>query len=290
MKRDLEIDLLRSFLAVAAHRNFTQAARAIGRTQSAVSLQIKRLEEIVGKRLFERSRQSVSITHAGEVLLVYTNRILAANDAALSHMQRPEAEGLVRIGTPDDYATFLLPPILSAIAKDHPRLKFEVTCDNACDLLPMLEHGDLDVVVATHRPNAVAGQIARYEPLHWVASPDYVDDPETPLSLVLFPTGCVCRDIALDALKLIDRPWHVAYSTRSIGLMEKAILESSGISVMEASIIPAGLKIIDGQAGFPPLSEVVISVHQSNTNEPHVSLVAEYLLAKLGSVAMRDAS
>ena len=290
MKRDLEIDLLRSFVSVAAHRNFTKAAHAIGRTQSAVSLQIKRLEEIVGKRLFERSRQSVSITPVGEALLVYANRILATNDAALSHIQQPEAGGLVRIGTPDDYATFLLPPILSALTKEHPRLQFEVTCDNACDLLPMLDQGQLDVVVATHRPNDVAGQIARYEPLHWVAAPDYADDPEMPLSLVLFPTGCVCRDTALDALKRIDRPWRVAYSTRSIGLMERAILESSGVSVMEASIIPAGLKIIDGHPGFPPLPEVVISVHQSNTSELHVGLVADFILAKLGRVTMQDAS
>jgi DNA-binding transcriptional LysR family regulator len=290
MKRDLEIDLLRSFTAVAAHRNFTKAARAIGRTQSAVSLQIKRLEEIVGKRLFERSRQSVSITPVGEALLVYANRILATNDAALSHIRRPEAGGLVRIGTPDDYATFLLPSILSALTKEHPRLQFEVTCDNACDLLPMLDQEQLDVVVATHRPNNVAGQIARYEPLHWVAAPDYADDPETPLSLVLFPKGCVCRDTALDALKRIDRPWHVAYSTRSIGLMERAILENSGVSVMEASIIPTGLKIIDGQPGFPPLPEVVISVHQSSTSELHISLVADSILAELGRVAMREAS
>ncbi|UXN58159.1 LysR substrate-binding domain-containing protein [Phyllobacterium zundukense] len=290
MKRDLEIDLLRSFAAVAAHRNFTHAARAIGRTQSAVSLQIKRLEDIVEKRLFERNRQSVSITHVGEALLVYANRILAANDAALSHLHRPEAEGLVRIGAPDDYATFLLPPILAAIAKEYPRLQFEVTCDNASDLLPMLDQGQLDVVVATHRPNAVAGQIARYEQLHWVASPDYMDDPDAPLSLVLFPTGCVCREVALDTLKRIDRSWRIAYSTRSIELMEKAILESAAVSVMEASIVPASLKIIDGQIGLPPLPEVVISVHQSNTSEPHVSLVTDFLLEKLGRVEWREAS
>ncbi len=110
MKHDLEIDLLRSFVAVAVHRNFTRAGQAVGRTQSAVSLQIKRLEGIVGKQLFERTRQSVSVTHMGEALLVYANRILAANDAALSYIQRPEAEGLIRIGAPDDYATFLCPP------------------------------------------------------------------------------------------------------------------------------------------------------------------------------------
>ncbi|WP_170328964.1 LysR substrate-binding domain-containing protein [Ruegeria arenilitoris] len=290
MKRDLEIDLLRSFVAVAAHRNFTHAAQAIGRTQSAVSLQIKRLETIVEKRLFERSRQSVSITQTGEALLVYANRILAANDAALSHLQRPEAEGLIRIGAPDDYATFLLPPILSALAKAHPRLQFEVTCDNASDLLPMLTRGQLDVVVATHRPDSVAGQVARHEPLHWVASPDFIDDHDQPLSLVLFPSGCVCREIALDVLKRIDRRWRVAYSTRSIGLIEKALLDGSSVSVMEASVIPPGLRIIDGQAGLPSLHEVVISVHQSNACQAHVSLAADFLVEKLGRAPLRAVS
>ncbi|PHS19433.1 MAG: LysR family transcriptional regulator [Blastopirellula sp.] len=289
MKRDLEIDLLRSFVAVAAHRNFTHAAQAIGRTQSAVSLQIKRLEDIAEKRLFERSRQSVSITQVGEALLVYANRILAANDAALSHLKRPEAEGLVRIGAPDDYATFLIPPILSALTKETPRLQFEVTCDNASDLLPMLGQRQLDVVIATHRPEAVAGQVARYEPLHWVASPDFMDDPEASLSLVLFPSGCVCRDIALEALQRIDRSWRITYSTRSLGLMERAILDSSSVSVMEAAVIPPGLMIVDGQAGLPPLSEVAISVHRPNSCEAHVSFAADFILERLGRVALRVA-
>lgn len=290
MKRDLEIDLLRSFAAVAAHRNFTHAAKAIGRTQSAVSLQIKRLEDIVEKRLFERDRQSVSITQVGEALLVYANRILASNDAALSHLRRPEAEGLVRIGAPDDYATFLLPAILSALSNEHPRLQFEVTCDNASDLLPLLDQGQLDLVVATHRSDAVAGQVARYEPLHWVAAPEFKDDPDETLSLVLFPKGCVCREVALEALKRIDRSWHVAYSTRSIGLMERALLDGNAVSAMEASVIPSSLKIVDGQLGLPPLSEVAISVHHSNARETHVSLAADFILSKLGHVQLRAVS
>jgi len=283
MQRDLEIDLLRSFVAVAAHSNFTKASVAIGRTQSAVSLQIKRLEEIVGKRLFDRSRNSVAITRTGEALLVYANRILATNDAALSHIQRPAAEGLVRIGTPDDYATVLLPPILAAFAKDYPLVRFEVVCDNACNLLPLLDSEELDLVVATHRHDVVAGRVARYEPMHWVASPGYIDDPENPLSLVLFPQGCVCREIALGALKNIDRDWHVAYSTRSIALIEKAVLAGSGVTVMEASTIPAGLRIVDGLASFPSLPEVAISVHQgSGRVAEHVSLAADFILTELG--------
>lgn len=288
MRRDLEIDLLRSFVAVAAHRNFTKAANALGRTQSAISLQIKRLEEIVGKRLFDRDRQSVVITNNGEALLVYAHRILNTNDAALSHIQTPEASGLVRIGAPDDYATCLLPPILAEINRNHPRLQLEVTCDNACELLKHLESGALDVVVATHSSTAVSGEVARYEPLHWVAATDYLDDPSAPLSLVLFPAGCVCRDIALDALKRIDRNWHVAYSTRSIGLMEQAILNDACVSVMEASTIPRGLTVIDGHEGFPSLPNVAISVHRPNKQATPITIVADFLVARLGANTKRS--
>ena len=282
MRRDLEIDLLRSMVAVAAHKNFTKAAQSIGRTQSAVSLQIKRLEDIVGKRLFERSRHAVDISPTGEALLVYANRIIAANDAALSHILRPAAEGLVRIGAPDDYATFLLPPILSALSKEYPLIRFEVLCENSCDLLPMIENDQLDLVIAVHPQDAVGGRIARYEPLHWVASPEYVDDPDEPLSMVLFPTGCVCRDIALSSLEHMERAWQVTYSTRSIALIEQALLTGSGVSVMEASVIPPSLKILDGATGFPRLPDVVISVHQkSNETAAHIQLAVDFVLAAL---------
>lgn len=282
MQRDLEIDLLRSLVAVAAHANFTRAANAIGRTQSAVSLQIKRLEEIVGRRVFERTRQSVEITPTGEVLLVYANRILKMNDEALSHIVKPEAAGLVRIGAPDDYATCLLPPILARFSKAYPLVRIEVSCDNSCDLLHMQTEGELDLVVATHILQDVTGQVARREPLHWVAAPGFVDDPSRPLSLVLFPHGCVCRDLALRALNQIDRSWHIAYSTRSLAVIDSAVQSGSGVSVMELSTIPPGLHIVDGRAGFPPLPDVTISVHRRTGDQAtHVSLAADFLLTGL---------
>ncbi|WP_162930183.1 LysR family transcriptional regulator, partial [Pseudophaeobacter sp. EL27] len=173
MQRDLEIDLLRSFMAVAAHLSFTKAAQSVSRTQSAVSLQIKRLEEIVGRPLFERTRQSVVITPTGEALKVYAKRILLANDAALSQFRHPEAEGRVRIGAPDDYATLVLPKILSIISAQHPRLRIEVVCENTPDLLRALDGGDLDIAIGVHTAGSVSGQIICYEPLHWVAAPGY---------------------------------------------------------------------------------------------------------------------
>jgi len=231
-----------------------------------------------------------------ELVISETNNIAKRDEIWKSYFMKRDLEiDLLRsfvagIGGPDDDATCLLPPMRSALAKAHPRLQFEVTCDNASDLLPMLTRGQLDVVVATHRPDSVAGQVARHEPLHWVASPDFIDDHDQPLSLVLFPSGCVCREIALDVLKRIDRRWRVAYSTRSIGLIEKALLDGSSVSVMEASVIPPGLRIIDGQAGLPSLHEVVISVHQPNTCEAHVSLAADFLIEKLGRAPLRALS
>ncbi|WP_282605818.1 LysR substrate-binding domain-containing protein [Pelagibius sp. Alg239-R121] len=283
MTRDLEIDLLRSFVAVAAHLNFTKAAQSVSRTQSAVSLQIKRLEEIVGRPLFDRNRQSVSITPTGEALQVYANRILLANDAALSQIRRPEAKGRVRIGAPDDYATLVLPRILSTIEAEHPQLHIQVVCENTPDLLRMLDSGDLDIAIAVHTPNAVSGQVMCYEPLHWVASPGYINDPDAVLSLALWPPNCVSREIALDALKQIDREWRVAYSTRSVGLIENALISSPMLGVMEASCIPDTLRIVDGRVGLPALSDVAISLHRSNEDAPNIAHVTAIILSMFAS-------
>lgn len=278
MSRDLEIDLLRSFMAVATHLNFTKAGQSVSRTQSAVSLQIKRLEEIVGHPLFERTRQSVSITTAGEALKVYAKRILMANDAALSQIRDPEAEGRVRIGAPDDYATLVLPGILSKIGKEHPRLQIEVVCENTPDLLRALQRGDLDIAITVHAPGSVAGQIICYEPLHWVAAPGYTDDPDEDVSLALWPQDCASRVIAMDALKQTDRKWRVAYSTRSTKLIERALLDGSLLGVMEASCIPSSLRIVDGQVGLPPLPEVAIALHCPDESDANNRLVSQILL------------
>ncbi len=167
--------------------------------------------------------------------------------------------------------------------KDHPLLQIDVVCENTPDLLDMLDRCDLDIVIAAHAPNNVSGQIARYEPLHWVASPSYTDDPEIPLSLALWPANCVSRELALDALKGIDRDWRIRYSTRSIGLIERALLNSSSVGVMEASCIPDTLRIVDGQVGLPPLSDVAISIHNSNDDARHIKLVSGIILAMFGN-------
>ncbi|WP_122072683.1 LysR substrate-binding domain-containing protein [Pseudophaeobacter sp. EL27] len=204
-------------------------------------------------------------------------------DAALSQFRHPEAEGRVRIGAPDDYATLVLPKILSIISAQHPRLRIEVVCENTPDLLRALDGGDLDIAIGVHTAGSVSGQIICYEPLHWVAAPGYTDDPETSLSLALWPHECASRVVAMDALKQTERTWRVAYSTRSIGLIERALLDGSTLGVMEASCIPASLKIVDGQIGLPPLPEVAISLHCSEKTMPNNELVSRIILASFAA-------
>jgi len=149
----------------------------------------------------------------------------------------------------------------------------------------MLERGEIDILLATHGSDQVKGRIARYEPLHWVAAPDYLDDPEQRLKLALFPNGCAVRQAGLTALEQIERPWRITCSTRSVDLIEQTVLNGAAVSVMEASIIPATLRILDGHPGFPPLPEIAMSVHDHKASHaPHVGIFADYLVGELGRV------
>ena len=262
MQKDLEIDLLRAFVAVATYESFTKAATLMCRTQSAISMQIKKLEGIVGLQLFFRTRKSVKITSDGETLLIYANRIIRLNDETISRLNEPETDGVVRIGAPDDYATHLLPPVLSSFSKNHPLVSVEVHCDNGADLLVLLDKGKLDLVIATHSLTNLSGEVLRKESLHWVASPEFYIDEMEPLPLILFPPGCVCREVAFRALEQMGRPWRITYSTHSIALIHSALTSKSGVTVMEASIIPEGYKILDGKAGLPILPEVAMALHR----------------------------
>ena len=274
MIRNLDIDLLRSLVTVSQLKSFTDAANVLGRSQSAVSLQIKRLEDIAGGELLQRTRNSISVTRRGELLLFYANRILKTND-----------EALARLHEPDDYATSLLPAILAKFSKDYPLVQTEVVCDNSDVLLNNLAQDKLDVVIATHTEDDMRGELAMRQPLHWVAAPDFVDDKEDALPLVLFPKGCVCRSIALEALQQADRAWRISYSTRSISLITSAVKVGSGISVMERCVVPEGVRLLDESDGFPVLKDVFVKLHRRTVEDMRlIDLASDYILRELEQI------
>lgn len=278
----LDTDLLRTFAAVAEVRNFTRAGETLGRTQSAVSMQVKRLEELVRTRLFRRDGRSVELTADGQLLLGYARRILKLSDEAMTHFTAPGLTGVVRVGTPDDYAVSFLPSVLGAFARTHPAVWVEVVCDSSLQVMESVAAGKLDLGLVSRGPLTPGGELVRTEPLRWVAAEGEPIYEETPLPLALWPEGCVCRHHAVAALERIGRPWRVAYASRSCSAIQGAVLSGITVSVMEESTIPAGVRRLGEAEGLPSLPDVEIALHRRPgelpaATEPLVAHIRERL-------------
>lgn len=283
MPANLDTDLLRAFVAVADARNFTRAGDALGRTQAAVSQQVRRLEEVVGKRVFERDTKSVSLTREGELLLTYARRMLTLNDEAMALMRRPVTLPSVRIGTPDDYATMLLPEVLARFAAAYPDVPVEVVCDNSPDLVAEIEKGRYDLALVTRHPDTKSGELVRREPVVWVAPPQGSIEREDPLPLALFPKGCVVRDLAVAALEGIGRGWRVAFTSKSVVAVHGAVLGGLGVTAMEACTVPPTLRRLTEADGFPALPDIDIALHRApGMAAKPVRLLAEAIHDLLG--------
>jgi DNA-binding transcriptional LysR family regulator len=268
MPANLDTDLLRAFVAVADARSFTRAAEALLRTQAAVSQQVRRLEEAVGKRVFERDTRGVRLTRDGELLLTYARRMLSLNDEAMAALRPAVAARPVRIGSPDDYATMLLPRVLARFAETHPGVPVEVICDNSVDLVPALEAGRYDLALVTQHAGAAGGTLVRREPLVWVAPPEEGIERQDPLPLALFPQGCLCRGYAVRALEGIGRAWRVAIASDSVVAIHGAVLGGLGVTAMEACTVPPGLRVLGADDGFPGLPPVDIALHLAPGRTP----------------------
>lgn len=263
MASNLDTDLLRAFVAVADARSFTRAADALFRTQAAVSQQVKRLEDVVGTRVFERDTKGVRLTGDGAVLLAYARRMLTLNDEAMATMRHGAAPASVRIGTPDDYATMLLPEILARFAAAYPDIAVEVVCDNSPDLVAEIEKGRYDLALVTRHPDDAAGERVRREPVQWVAPPNGAVETLDPLPLALFPKGCVVRDLAVAALEGKGRAWRVAFTSKSVVAVHGAVLGGLGVTAMEACTVPPALRLLTPAEGFPDLGLVDIALHRA---------------------------
>lgn len=276
MPANLDTDLLRAFVAVAETLNFTRAGEVLFRTQAAVSQQVRRLEEVVGKRVFERDTKGVRLTRDGEVLLTYARRMLTLNDEVMALMRRTGSAASVRIGTPDDYATMLLPEVLARFAASDPDVMVEVVCDNSPDLVAEIAKGRYDLALVTRHPGAAGGELVRREPVTWVAPPNEGIEQADPLPLALFPKGCVVRDLAVDALERMGRGWRTAFTSKSVVAVHGAVLGGLGIAAMEACTIPPSLRRLGREDGFPDLPDIDIALHRAaGTLAPPARRLAE---------------
>ncbi len=278
---DLDLDLLRAFVAVTETGSFTRAAHRLGRVQSAVSMQIKRLEALVGARLFERRRGAVVLAGQGEVLLAHARRMLALNEEALADLGRTAVAGGVRLGSADTASVFL-PDILARFAQSYPRAQLEVRCDRSWHILDALEAGDLDLALATQRCGRSGGEVVRHEPLVWVTAAPHLAE-QTVLPLALFAQGCDYRQAAMQALDGAGRHWRMAYNRTSVHGVRAAVAAGVAVAALPRSTVDRGMRVLGAEDGLPPLPDYEIFLHlAAGAPAAPVARLAEIIREDLG--------
>ena len=261
--KNIPTDLMRSFIKVIDGGNFTRAAELVGRTQSAISLQIKRLEEGIGVRLFQRDAHNLHLTVQGHAFAQYARRMLALNDEVLALMQSPAVSGRVRLGTPSEYTDSLLPQLLGRFAQVHPNIMLEVTSDLSKNLLARQQNGEFDLVIALHDDiQAGGGRSIHTEPLVWFTSADHFGYMQSPLPLVVAPPPCVYRRRMLQQLKHEAKPCRIVYLSSSHSAILAAVRAGLGVTAMAQSTIPVDVKTLGVPEGLASLGHMEVRLHR----------------------------
>ncbi len=266
MTMDLTPDILRTFTAAAQTLNFTCAARKVNLTQSAVSMQIRKLEENLGKILFKRVTRGVELTGEGESLVKYANRLLQLHNEALASLTAPDMNGLIRLGAAEDYAALHLPGIIKRFAKKYPFVQVELYCDLSNDLLKMMQDGKLDLCLRNTQSIETGGKFLRKEPLIWIGPKDAEPEKQSPIPLAVFHHGCIYRQWAMQALNKHNIPYRIAYSSPSISGVLAAVKSGLAVAPVGASTPLSDFRILSENT-LPGLPSAMVSLYQSDSPE-----------------------
>jgi DNA-binding transcriptional LysR family regulator len=264
----LDIDQLRTFVAIADTGSFTRAAETVHKTQSAVSMQMKRLEERVGKPVFERKGRLSKLTDDGERLLDYARRIVRLNAECIASFADNELVGRVRLGLPDDYADRYLPEILARFSRSNPRAEVSVVCEPSPHLIERVRSADLDLAIITHIDRRGPSEIVRIEQLLWVTSTRHGVHEVAPVPLALGRPTCDWRHSATEALERAGRPFRILYVSWHSTAVGAAVLAGLAVSILPESAIRSGMRILGPSDGFPALPSCKIGLIR-NGREPN---------------------
>ena len=256
---DFDPALLRAFIAVQDAGGFTRAAQRLHLTQSAVSHQIRRLEEQVGRPLLHRTTRKLVLTEDGEEFLRHAEQILRAQEALTRRFRPSSVSGVVRFGVPENFMGDRLPLLLRRFARSYPAVRLEVAVSVCLDLRAKIEAGELDLAVVMARPGETDGTVLRRTQFVWAAAESFDWTPGDSLPLALAPPPCPCRAIAVDALAGSDIEWHVAFTSGNQHGLRAAVLAGLAASNIAHDDLEPGMKILDGH-GLPPLPEVEFSL------------------------------
>ncbi|TMH08911.1 MAG: LysR family transcriptional regulator [Betaproteobacteria bacterium] len=281
--QDLQLDWLRSFVSVVDAGSLTAAAPQLHRSQSALSMQLKKLEAAVGRPLLTRDARHLALTATGRLLLPHARGLLEAHHAAQQALHGPAVLGRVVLGVPDDYAVAYLAPVLRAFAARHPQVELSLVCEQSTSLVPKLRRGEIDLALAT-RDRAGTGSLLFREPLVWVAAAAHQAWRREPLPLALYEPGSRARKLVTAALAAQRRLHRVVYHSPSLAGQIAAAESGLAVAVLTRCSVPAGLMVLDKRHGLPalpPLDVVVLRSRASAASEA-AQAMHEQLLLTLG--------
>jgi DNA-binding transcriptional LysR family regulator len=274
---------LECFLAVAETGSFTRAAEKVGRTQSAISQQMSKLEIQIGKPLFVRGRK-FSLTPNGEILLGYAKQIIRLQREAIDRFHEPELEGEVRFGLPEDFASVFLSDVLSEFSRLHPRILLNIECDLTLNLFERFKKKEFDLVlVKMSRPEDFPNGIDVWsETLEWVGNQEFFANSKVqPLPLVLSPQPCVYRSRAIKSLEKAKRKWRIVFSSHSFAGTIAAVKAGLGVTVLPRNMVPESLQIIRKQKGIPELDDTHISLLKHHKASPAIISFEQFVITSL---------
>lgn len=280
---DLQLDWLRAFVATVDAGSLTAAGRQVHRSQSALSMQIAKLEQAVGRPVLLRTPRRLDLTPAGQELLAHARRLVALHDEAVQAMRHEVLRGRLTVGVPEDYAVPYLAPVLRDFAQRHVGVELTLVCQQSTALVPRVLAGEIDIAVVT-RDRAGRGQPLFDEPLVWAAPPRFEAWRSTPLPIVIYEAGSSARRAALQALKARRTPHRVVCESASPAGMLAAVEAGLAVALFTRCSVPPGYAVLGPRQGLPPLPRLPVVLLQSKAaaGMPAARAMAGQVLRTLG--------
>jgi DNA-binding transcriptional LysR family regulator len=287
MAAPLDLDQLRTFIAIAYTGSFTKAADGVHRTQSAVSMQMRRLEERIGKPLFEKEGRTNKLTDEGEKLLVYARRLMQLNRETLAAFDDAQLEGHIRIGTPDDYADRFLPEIMARFGRSNPRVELSVICEPSPNLDALIRRGALDIALVTQNDEVRHSEVVRREPLLWVCSANHSTHEAEVLPMAFGRPGCIWRQAACEMLESKGQDYRVLFTSWSATVVAAAVLSGLAISVLPECALRPGMRVLGEADGFGRLPDCQIGIMRGHTGHTEiVEALARHIAESLDNISV----
>lgn len=284
---NIPTDLLRTLTTVIDLGGYTRAGEALGRSQPAVSLQIGRLEALLGCKLVELEGRKVKLTEQGEALAQFARQILQLNDKAVAHFITPSASGGLRIGLPNDYAVSFLQDALAGFTIEHPSVTLEVHCDLSRNLLDSLNRDELDIVVGLTAGDGNPFLVRMWEdrPL-WAAGEHFNLDKSMVVPLLAHPEGCEYRNRMVAALTQNQQRWRIAFTSLGIAELQQAVISGLGVTALTQKTLQEGMRTLSIDDGFPELGNIHVGLFykQARLTDAGIMLV-NLLIQRLDGAA-----